>query len=728
MDEYHASKSIIAMADINNQKHGISDKQPEKSGEKETLNPKVAESSQTDARGQAEIESKRTNPHSGSASENPDPNDLSLQIVDAITGDVLAERPKGSTDNNSHESASLKAIKELAQADPAARAIAEIRENISGMPKESRQSFEEAARISTREYLESKNISSDESLEGSSHKALSLAKNANEMDMHYPAPAIALPGSGGGQAVKQFEKVELETDSSKVQIKDSNKVEITDPVEAPKQKDSTEILKDPDLREKRERLEKLANEKITDPENRERFLKDMKTFENRLSKADWMSPAETLKQMGDTYESLSKLLSADSDVLDKLPPSGVKPNTTNPDNYRTQAAEQIMHQAADPTKIDQGRQATCPTAALQIRQFTRTPAHAARLINDVMLTGRYKATAGGKSVDLLKHPVNLYPDEEAQKYNFKGKETEYLADDHKMHGDPSRSYASQLYDVAATNLITEGKGFEYVQDPKVSTKSYALRSSNGEIVKWEDAISRQIGVRDSELVKLNEWITGTRESGFVIRSSTLNAGEAKDPELRKFYDFSERDSGVNNMYSTDDLPKQLQEIRNKKLWPPIASINTKAPPIGKVDGGPHDLVIHEISPDEKHLGYDNTWGMKEDHLSPSAIETSTMAKAIEANKDPRALDYINSLKAQIKFKQTYPKEWEKLKKSWLDFPDKLTKDYDSTKNLEDNVKKNTTDAFLIQWARRHPEDKEFKLWTNTLQEWFNKYPEERPVN
>ncbi|HMO19725.1 MAG TPA: hypothetical protein PKD05_02495 [Candidatus Melainabacteria bacterium] len=105
-----------------------------------------------------------------------------------------------------------------------------------------------------------------------------------------------------------------------------------------------------------------------------------------------------------------------------------------------------------------------------------------------------------------------------------------------------------------------------------------------------------------------------------------------------------------------------------------------------------------------------------------------MAKAIEANKDPRALDYINSLKAQIKFKQTYPKEWERLKKSWLDFPDKLTKDYDSTKNLEDNVKKNTTDAFLIQWARRHPEDKEFKLWTNTLQEWFNKYPEERPLN
>ena len=714
------------MAEINNQKHGIFDKQSEKSGEKETLNSKVAESSQTDARGQAEIESKRTNRHSGSASENPDPNDLSLQIVDAITGDVLAERPKGRPANNSLESASLQAIKELAQADPAARAIAEIRDNINGMPKESRQSFEEAARLSTREYLDSKNSSPDDSLEGGSHKALSLAKNTNEMDMHYPAPAIALPGSGGGQAVKQFEKVELETDSSKVQINDSNKVEVTDPIEAPKPTDSTEILKDPDLREKRERLEKLANEKISDPENRERFFKDMKTFENRLSKADWMSPAETLKQMGDTYESLSKLFSADSDVLDKLPPSGVKPNTTNPDNYRTQAAEQIMHQAADPTRIDQGRQATCPTAALQIRQFTRTPAHAARLISDVMLTGKYKATAGGKSVDLLKHPVNLYPDDEAQKYNFKGKETEYLAVDHKMHGDPSRSYASQLYDVAATNLITEGKGFEYVQDPKDSDSSYALKIGSREHIAWKSAISRQISVRDSELVKLNEWITGTRESGFVIRSSTLNAGEAKDPELRKFYDFSERDSGVNNMYSTDDLPKQLKEIRNKKLWPPIASINTEAPPISKVNGGPHDLVIHDVSPDGKHLGYDNTWGMKKDHLSPSAIETTTMAKAIQANSEPHDPSLINSLKALINFKNSHPERWKSIKKSWLEFPEKLAKSYDATKSLKENVRNNTSDAFLVEWAERHPEDKELKLWAITLQEWLNKYPEERP--
>ncbi len=71
-----------------------SDRPEDRHFDKLTTNSEIAADSQTNAKGKAEIQKCNPDFPSGSASENPDPDDGSLQIVEAISGKVLAERSK----------------------------------------------------------------------------------------------------------------------------------------------------------------------------------------------------------------------------------------------------------------------------------------------------------------------------------------------------------------------------------------------------------------------------------------------------------------------------------------------------------------------------------------------------------------------------------------------------------------------------------------------------------
>ena len=91
-----------------------------------------------------------------------------------------------------------------------------------------------------------------------------------------------------------------------------------------------------------------------------------------------------------------------------------------------------------------------------MRQYHRDPASVARLVADVVLTGSYTATTNDKKIDLTVCPPNLIPDMEARKYNIYDK-IHGIASNNRHLDDSKRSWASQLYDVTATNLVLSGK-------------------------------------------------------------------------------------------------------------------------------------------------------------------------------------------------------------------------------------------------------------------------------
>lgn len=479
------------------------------------------------------------------------------------------------------------------------------------------------------------------------------------------------------------------------------------------------------LIDKRTELESVVQQKITNPKEREQFLSDMRKFEDDFDSRSSKSEVDKKLEMARTYAQVSRLLSADNDVLSRYSQCKQAPGETP---WRVQAAEQIMHQAAEPTSVDQGVLAVCPTAALQVRQYWRDPSAVAKLVTDVLLTGSYTATTRDKRVDLTQCPDNLIPDVYARRFSI----------EKQISGEPIhlwkrtytgvRSFASQIFDVAATNMVLSGKGYRFEQPPyqiaennRQASQGVAV-SKAGERLAWNLAIERQISVQDRELVTLNQQITGKRETGFLVVGAPLSEVEGKDRNFRKFLEFSNRETNPRFLYSSTELGKVLTTVQESNQWPPIASVNTSTKPFDIEKGGSHYITVTGLSGDTRKLAFDNTWGRDKDRNGIPSEDIEEFAGSIRFEAARRGFN-AGALMPLIHFQQNNRSHWTNLVQSWVGLSE-MVKNAPNPETAIAEHNKAMQDTILKDWMAEHPGDRNLKLWHTTLLEWLAKYPEE----
>jgi hypothetical protein len=198
----------------------------------------------------------------------------------------------------------------------------------------------------------------------------------------------------------------------------------------------------------------------------------------------------------------------------------------------------------------------------------RDPSAPARLVADVILTGQYTSTTQDKHINLTEAPVNLIPNSDARHYKISDENYQFTDFHGQQVTSSRRSYASQIFDVTATNLILSGKGYRYEQ-AQDDIKKYSQDSKNqGNVINrkdhrttpWKTAIESGLCVCDGDLCKLNEYITSKYEPGFVITGASLPENKAQELQSRKIFDFQNKEYGVTYLFRTTELLECLKSI------------------------------------------------------------------------------------------------------------------------------------------------------------------------
>lgn len=475
-----------------------------------------------------------------------------------------------------------------------------------------------------------------------------------------------------------------------------------------------------DLINNRTELKRLVAEKIHSPSEQKQFLDDIEHFEGNFEQRSCKNATAKLREMADTYAQLSRLLSADTDALAKYPQCQLKEGETP---WRVRVAEQVIHQAAEPFTISQGTLAVCAAAALEVREYYREPAAVARLVTDVLLTGSYEATAGGTKVDLTKCPDNLIPDLFAMQFTV----------ENEVHGVPAhawgntyagaRSFASQLFEVTAINLALQPRGFRYEQ-PNPKAYKEKQNDANGTTVNIETLEAKPWGSGEGrgfteiDIVSSAYHISGRDETGFVIAAGKLTRSEASNFELRKMYDFANRDTGTTNIFSKEELVESLRRTKEVGQWPPIIRLDASMPPLSLKDAGAHFLVITSMTADGKSLAFDNTWEEAKDRNEGPSTPTSIIAASMFSFKIASRSEASN-LVPRVNYFLQHPGQQDTLIKRWLEIPDKLKTA--GTNLTPAEYERLNPDPDLHLWINIHPEDKDLSLWKTRIQEWLTRY-------
>jgi hypothetical protein len=476
-----------------------------------------------------------------------------------------------------------------------------------------------------------------------------------------------------------------------------------------------------DLINNRNELQRLAAEKIQSQNELNQFLLDIKHFETNFAQRSSRSATGKLREMADTYTQLSRLLSADSDVLAQYPQCQLKEGETP---WRVRVAEQIIHQAAEPFTISQGKLAVCAAASLEVREYYREPAAVARLVTDVLLTGNYEATAGGTRVDLTKCPDNLIPDPFAKQFTVEKEvkvEKIYVWDVPYLD---ARSFASQLFEVTAINLALQPRGFRYEQP---TPKEYA-KSENNAIGKTVDIKTNEAqpwgsgekrAFCDADIASAAYNISGKDERHFVLTAASLSAEECRNYHLRAIYELSNRDQRIVTLFSPNELTSALKKTQELGQWPPIVRLDASKPPVGYDGARAHFLVISAKSEDASQVAIDNTWSEKFDKNGLPKIPTEQIADSMFSSGI--AMPSIGATyRTNVTYAVTQKGRWSAQIEEWLQAPERLS---NSGKHLSPaEYEKLHPSEELRKWIATHPEDERLELWKKLLLEWRTKYP------
>lgn len=405
-------------------------------------------------------------------------------------------------------------------------------------------------------------------------------------------------------------------------------------------------IDNPEVNAARDRLMQDAEQRIGNPAERRQFRADMEAFERRAQESH-MAPQEVAR----TYEQISRLLEATGDGYTSA-------------SDRVVLAEQVMHQAAHPTAIDQGQHGTCTVASAESRIYTREPSEAVRLVADVATTGSYRTTDGRTTVTL--DPGSIHADAESDRSRPRGAA--------ECSGD--RSYASQLFEVTAVNIgharrdynIIDREGHilrtipagqvHYEQHvPEAGTRppdtgerlmDYS-RTPPEEIPNLYGNPLRGTGLSNDQIVDINNAITGTNDA-VVIERAGLGAGDH-----------------TTTVSSPEQLQQTIERLQREGRLPAQIHVHTGNEPFlhdsggGRAggSGGWHMVTItgydagdpNAHPPRAPRVMLDNQWGEDVDHTYPgSGISVGDLYLA---TRPPGEQDTIDRLQRDVSWNREH---------------------------------------------------------------------------
>ena len=284
------------------------------------------------------------------------------------------------------------------------------------------------------------------------------------------------------------------------------------------------------------------------PEDLRRWQDDIGEFEAR-ARRDRLSPLE----VASTYHELGALLAPrEGAVIDQ--------------DRREQLAREVLHQAAFPYGIDQGRHNTCAVSALESRLYARNPQAAAATIRELATssTGEFTTTDGRR---LRVEPASLAPDAEAAR---------------QPRPDGERTYASQVLQLAMVNAhwseqSSHGVGasrttgpFTYRQQHNVSDGDSGERLIDGS----GRVVAAAPDIRAQDLPGIYRQFSTEQAPPFVIvhRSRLSPTADGQPRE------------GIVVVDSEEDLRRAVSDLQDRHNMPPVVQVDPERPPWSNSSG------------------------------------------------------------------------------------------------------------------------------------------------
>jgi hypothetical protein len=331
-----------------------------------------------------------------------------------------------------------------------------------------------------------------------------------------------------------------------------------------------------DIRVQRARVRDLAEVRLGGPQQIEHLTQDMERFEQRARRQN-IPPEEVAR----TYDAISRILEAQGDSPLRQ-------------DERTRVAREVLHNAAEPTSINQGAHPTCNVASLEVRTYTRSPSAAARLVADASTTTHFR-TADGTEIDIDSGSL-------------------------RADGDGSRNQASQIFQVTAVNVFWQRHGnFRYEQrqmapgqQPPDSGERMMDYSQNPprEVTLPNGQPLRQPWINTDAMHEINTQITGRNEAPFIVAHNAECNAVARPRRIN----------------SEQELGSALAQMQREGQFPAIVYVHGGQEPFwtdsgrgaAGGSGGWHVVTVTDYSPGPPAtVAVDNTWGAQGDHLSTS---------------------------------------------------------------------------------------------------------------
>jgi hypothetical protein len=316
---------------------------------------------------------------------------------------------------------------------------------------------------------------------------------------------------------------------------------------------------------------------------RQQFVANMETFLERASKQGLDERAE----VDGTLRVCDRLLKPGENELFLDGQFG----KAQGEHLRTILAEQIMAEAAYPSRTDQGLFGTCPVASLETRTWFDRPAVAASLIADQALNGQWVSSDG----HLVKLPRLDFV---ADKYS-----------DLATPPDGMRSYAGQLFQATALSDV-----FSRQSIPQFYVTGGIVVNSHGR----DDGVEY---LGDADGKKTGEYM-GLDD---VPNSQELRRLNGPNTELL-CSDPSEAgtDANVVIFNNKEELKARLKEAEESGKMPVIITVASNDPFFGAADPAAghaldHDICIDKYDPETGALVIDNQWGAKFDWGTKSVL-------------------------------------------------------------------------------------------------------------
>jgi hypothetical protein len=258
---------------------------------------------------------------------------------------------------------------------------------------------------------------------------------------------------------------------------------------------------------------------------------------------------------------------------------------------RQQLASEVMHQVSDTTDIKQGRHETCNAATIEATTSSRYPEEAARLVEEVALTGIYKV---GNIPYRMPHENLTYHTKAEQKPTGQ------------------RSFASQIFQTTAVNLylLKHEPGKRYYESDnldKHKPDDTGERKQDGD--KPAKAGPPGNFAAPGNFIEIQNLITG--EKGTVLSNNERTSDADR----------------VTYVSSVQKLEQQLSEAKKNHKFPITIEVNVAKEPFHSEGGrsGSHVVTIRgydDSDPKNPKVFVDNQWSSKMDHLQGMDLDHS----------------------------------------------------------------------------------------------------------